>query len=229
MTSFGAAERARNAPSIVSGVQLTTMHRLSSNSRMVCTCGRIRRPLGACASCGMISITTSPSVTRSPVMVASSAAPRPSSPRRRMSLSMPSPVRALTATGSMPVRRRIRSMNSSRFSMVSILLSTATTGTLRCPNMRTQASSVSLSPVPYTTRAMSVRSAALRVCSRRRSPSSLSSSKPAVSMNVTAPRPGTSILLFTGSVVVPGSSETTAVCWPVMALMSDDLPLLHLP
>jgi len=48
-------------------------------------------------------------------------------------------------------------------------------------------------------------------------------------MKVTAPTPGSSMLLFTVSVVVPATSDTTAVCWPVMALMSDDLPLLHRP
>ena len=38
---------------------------LSSSSRMVCTWGRIRRPLGACMSCGITSNTKSPSVVLS--------------------------------------------------------------------------------------------------------------------------------------------------------------------
>ena len=50
-------------------VQLITRHFLSNNSRIVCTCGRISRPLGACMSCGMTKSTKSPSLTRSPVMV----------------------------------------------------------------------------------------------------------------------------------------------------------------
>ena len=42
-----------------------------NSSRMVCTCGRMRRPLGACISWGITSRTTSPSLTQLPVIVCS--------------------------------------------------------------------------------------------------------------------------------------------------------------
>ena len=59
--------------------------------------------------------------------------------------------------------------------------------------------------------AISVRSTTLIVCAMRCAPSRLSSSYPGVSMSVQAPMPGSSMALFTGSVVVPLMSLTTAI------------------
>ena len=196
---------------------------------MVCTCGRMSLPFGAWASCGMTSITTSPGPARLPVMETSSVAPRPASAIAAMSSPIPLPVRALTAIGLIPVSaRNAETAAASSFSR-SALLSTSTTGMFRSPKSPIHSRSALGSPPAWTMTATSVRSAALRVCSSRFAPSSPVSSNPAVSMKVTAPTPGSSMLLFTVSVVVPATSDTTAVCWPVMALMSDDLPLLHRP
>ena len=48
-------------------------------------------------------------------------------------------------------------------------------------------------------------------------------------MKTTGPTGCSSIALYTGSVVVPGTSETTEIDWPVTALTRDDLPTLRLP
>ena len=56
-----------------------------------------------------------------------------------------------------------------------------------------------------------------------------SSSKPAVSMNRHGPMPGISMAFRTGSVVVPGTSDTTDVSCPVMALTRLDFPLFLFP
>lgn len=66
------------------------------SSRIVCTCGRIRRPLGAWMSWGITRRTTSPSDTRSPVIV---RPPKPSGTIRiihSFSSAIPAPVFALT-------------------------------------------------------------------------------------------------------------------------------------
>ena len=67
--SFGIFLSTDKDSCIFSGVQLTIIHFLSSSSRIVCTCGSMSLPFGACASCGITSITKSPSATRSPVML----------------------------------------------------------------------------------------------------------------------------------------------------------------
>ena len=69
MISFGGFFSCSRASTSLSVVALKTMHFLSSNSRIVCTCGRIRRPLGAWMSWGITRRTTSPSDTRSPAIV----------------------------------------------------------------------------------------------------------------------------------------------------------------
>ena len=78
-------------------------------------------------------------------------------------------------------------------------------------------------------KAMSVRSMAFKVRSIRISPRGPSSSNPGVSIMTQGPIPFNSMALLTGSVVVPGMSETKAVSWPVKALISDDFPLFRLP
>ena len=60
-------------------------------------------------------------------------------------------------------------------------------------------------------------------------PSSPSSSMPAVSMSTTGPMPPISMLLRTGSVVVPAVSLTMAVCCPVRKFTMVLLPTLRRP
>ena len=52
---------------------------------------------------------------------------------------------------------------------------------------------------------------------------------PAVSVISTGPSGRISIAFATGSVVVPGTSETMAACWPVNALIKLDFPALRRP
>ena len=78
--------------------------------------------------------------------------------------------------------------------------------------------------------AISVFSKALAVSPILLSPSSAaSSSNPAVSVKRHGPMPGISIALCTGSVVVPGVSDTSATFWPVIALTSEDFPAFRFP
>ncbi len=85
------------------------------------------------------------------------------------------------------------------------------------------------SAVSKTTTAISVFSAARWVFSTLRTPSSLSSSKPAVSMITQGPRGCISIGLYTGSVVVPATSATIDTSCFVIALISEDFPLFVFP
>ena len=77
--------------------------------------------------------------------------------------------------------------------------------------------------------AISVFSAARRVFSSLAAPSSVSSSKPAVSIMTQAPSGLISIGLYTGSVVVPATSATIDTFCPVKAFINEDFPLLVLP
>ena len=63
----------------------------------------------------------------------------------------------------------------------------------------------------------------------RSEPSSVVSSKPAVSVIVQGPKFESSIFLLTGSVVVPAFLETTAISFRKKALKSEDLPAFVLP
>ena len=91
--------------------------------------------------------------------------------------------------------------------------------------------SVSCSPLLASTtrRAISVRFKMRFVFCMRSPPSSPSSSNPGVSIIITGPRGRSSIAFLTGSVVVPGVSETTARSWPVIALTTLDFPALRHP
>ena len=85
------------------------------------------------------------------------------------------------------------------------------------------------SAISSTTTAISVFSAARWVFSTRLSPSSLSSSKPAVSIITHGPSGCISIGLYTGSVVVPATSATMETSCFVTAFIRDDLPLFVFP
>ncbi len=77
-----------------------------------------------------------------------------------------------------------------------------------------------------TNMATSTRLSTFLVRSRRFSPNSPVSSKPAVSINTTGPTPCSSIDLKTGSVVVPAVADTKATSCKVKALISELLPTL---
>src|SRR3712207_3270106 len=142
---------------------------------------------------------------------------------------------ALTKMGELPHKASIRSARFFVSLRISVLLIRRMMGIFLLFNSRNQRRSslrsgfaFEASP-PQRSNAISVFSTACRVRSMRRSPSSPSSSNPGVSTNRQGPIPGTSIALLTGSVVVPGRSETRAVSCPVSALIRDDLPLFLLP
>jgi len=67
------------------------------------------------------------------------------------------------------------------------------------------------------------------VMAMRFSPSSPTSSIPAVSMMTTGPMGRISMDFFTGSVVVPGTAETIAASWRVSALIRLDFPAFLRP
>ena len=204
------------------------MHFLSSSSRRVCACGRMSRPFGACISCGMTSKTRSPAETSFPVMLcASKSSGRRRMIARRMS-SIPCRVFALTMRGDSPVLFFMAEAMDAASSRISALLSSKITGIFFSFNRCIHWSSLSISGW-QSRRAMSVFSAAFRVRVIRISPSSPSSSYPGVSIKRQGPTPWISIALSTGSVVVPGVSETSATSCPVKALIREDLPLFRLP
>ena len=63
----------------------------------------------------------------------------------------------------------------------------------------------------------------------RNVPNSPSSSSPGVSMMSTGPNGNNSIAFLTGSVVVPLTSDTTAMFCPVIAFTKLDFPALRMP
>ncbi len=193
---------------------------------MVWTCGRISRPLGASISSGVTRTTRSPGETRSPVRDGPSQSVGAEAIIRSLTASMPSPVSELTLVISVP--------SSSSHSLTeakgarSILFATTTTGTLPAspsfpvlpapmPLISESLSMTERSGVPMpetasmTRIARSTCSSTCQVFSALSVPSSPTSSIPAVSINVTGPIGGISIALYTGSAVVPGTSETRAI------------------
>ncbi len=80
-----------------------------------------------------------------------------------------------------------------------------------------------------TNKAMSVLFKTCRVFWTRSAPNSPSSSNPGVSIITTGPSGKSSIAFWTGSVVVPLTSETMARLCPVSALTRLDLPALRRP
>ena len=129
--SLGGRTRACREACSLSVVQLITKHFLSNSSRMVCTCGRMRRPLGACISWGITSRTTSPSLTQLPVIVCS---PKFSGSFSRIASKMPwmpVPSLALTTTGACPHSFSIRSTTEAVSWRESALFSISITGISR--------------------------------------------------------------------------------------------------
>ena len=115
------------------------------------------------------------------------------------------------------------------FSRISALFKIRITGMFLLFNCCIHSFSTCKSFSSQRSRAMSVRSIAFKVRSMRISPSVPSSSNPGVSIRTQGPMPCNSMALLTGSVVVPGISDTKAVSCPVKALISDDFPLLRRP
>ena len=185
------------ASTSLSVVVLKTIHFLSSSSRIVCTCGRIRRPLGAWMSWGITRRTTSPSDTRSPVIV---RPPKPSGTIRiihSFSSAIPAPVFALTMQTFSFVCSLSFSANSwfSSSERRSLLLTTGITGVFFSWKYRNHSSSFSMSSDANTISANSVFCAASAVFSIRMAPSSPSSSNPAVSISTHGPSGAISIVL----------------------------------
>ena len=87
----------------------------------------------------------------------------------------------------------------------------------------------SLEVASQTITAMSASAKSFLDASALRLPSSPASSMPAVSISTHAPRSGNSIAFRTGSVVVPGTSDTMDTAWPAIAFTSDDFPAFLLP
>ena len=96
MTIFGFFPSAGSA--FASSSSFSTMEAASASriSRMVCCCGRIRRPLGAALSIGTTRTTKSDGSSRSPTILRPLSCTFPRSARHSLSSSMPCPVRALT-------------------------------------------------------------------------------------------------------------------------------------
>ena len=112
----------------------------------------------------------------------------------------------------------------------SALLRTRIAGVPRC--LASAAISRSLFSRPWADATMSARSthsSTVLERSTRARPSSPTSSIPAVSMKTTGPMGASSQAFSTGSVVVPGTSETMEMCWCVNALASELLPALRRP
>ena len=199
--------------------QTTALAWASSTSRSTCCWGRIIRPLGAAASMGITSTTRSPGDSRSPTRRGVSSRGTAST-IACFRASIPSPVRALTKTPA-PSRCVVRSH----------LFRTSTQGMLRLFSCSSSASSVasSGSAALVTSTARSVLRITCMLLCTRWLPSSPVSSSPAVSIISTGPRGSSSIALLTGSVVVPGVSDTMAMGWLVTAFMRLDFPALRLP
>ena len=113
----------------------------------------------------------------------------------------------------------------------SVLLNTMMKGMLRAFSWATMPSSYSPQmPACVTTTPKSQRSNTFAVRWERSWPTTAwSSSMPAVSMSRMGPSGSSSIGLSTGSVVVPGTSETMLTCWLVREFSTLDFPTLRLP
>ena len=205
------------------------MASVSSRSRMDCTWGRIRRPLGASLSMGTTSTASSPGPTRSPRMAGlSMKCSGALSSRAWRKSRMPCPLGAdVNTTGSCSSCSRT---GVPAWPLVSILFTTTMAGTLCSRSLSTIFSSNSPhSPGSVTTTPRSVRSNTCLVRSARSSPRAPTSSMPAVSMKSTGPRGSSSMGFSTGSVVVPANSETMDTFCRVMAFSRLDLPTFLRP
>ena len=104
-------------------------------------------------------------------------------------------------------------------------------GTFRSLKILRSSLSCALNPTLPSTinRAISVWFKTSLVFCTRSSPSAPSSSYPGVSIITTGPMGSSSMDFFTGSVVVPLTSETTLKDCPVTALTTLDLPAFRIP
>ena len=120
---------------------------------------------------------------------------------------------------------------ASFFSATSAFVNTTTQDSslswMRCSIFKS--SSVMPAVLSMTRMAMSVLFNTCKDFCTRSCPSSPLSSMPAVSIINTGPKGNSSMAFNTGSVVVPGTSATTASFCPVRALIRLDLPALRFP
>ena len=196
---------------------------------MVCCCGKISLPLGAALSIGTTSITKSLGATRSPTRTLSSLVSLRSFAIVSFSSKIPSPVRALTESVA-DSSESSSFLGMSLLDAMSDLLYTLIKGTF-LSSMRDKISASSgANPfsVSITRTARSVFLKTPLAFSILSCPSSPTSSRPGVSITTTGPAGSSSIDLYTGSVVVPATSDTMAKFCPVTALSKLLLPaFLH--
>ena len=220
ITSAGGAASAASAAGISSGCTTRAGAGSSKRARSTCCWGKISRPLGAEESMGVTSSTSSPGETR--------PSSRPGAfccgfafDNTAISCCIPCPVWAETAIALSGAGRHSRSL----------LFHTRITGRPRRRSCCRKSSSSAARPLSAsaTYTAMSVLPKTSNDFSRRSAPSSPVSSSPAVSISTHGPSGNSSMLLYTGSVVVPRWSETMAMFWPVSALIKLDFPAFRLP
>ena len=130
MISDGASRNASSAAFKLSTPQQVAMQFLLSKSRMVCTWGKINRPLGAWGSWGITSSTEPPELTRPAVKLIAWSSPAALDNAKRK-LSMPNRVLALTATGDMPSSSLTALTTVALDANLSTLLSTTIAGISR--------------------------------------------------------------------------------------------------
>ena len=175
-------------------------------SLITCCCGKISLPFGAAESIGTTNTTKSRGLIKSPTSFNFISSVFKRIPIFSLSSCIFSPVLALTYI----------SFSASAFfcGQTSDLLNAIIYGIFFCTKIFSSSFSVSEIPVKASTTSTAI-SVLLRICLVffiRISPSSPLSSKPAVSIITTGPSGKSSIDFKTGSVVVPFTSETMAIC-----------------
>ena len=200
----------------------------SNISLIICTWGNMRRPFGACISCGATSITLSLGFTISPRIEVFSKSI--GALLIMASFSFEIFFLSVELTSTKVISKSL--FNKSRLlSYISILFITPITGMFFSFKSWNHSFSwlVLESPAENTSTAKSVFSITSLVFSILRFPNSPSSSNPAVSIITIGPNGSNSIDFDTGSVVVPGVSDTTDIGWLVKALIKLDLPAFLFP
>ena len=179
----------------------------------------------------MTSTTRSPLPARPPSRLRAPKSLGTFSSNAENSSPIPSPVTALTGRGEVPRLAATSPALAAGSSSKSDFPSTATKGFPdRSRSFARACSRGRASGEPLQTRTTISAPAILsRAFSSRDCPRTPASSRPAVSMRMQGPSPGISTALATGSVVVPGTSETMDTCCPAIALTRDDLPALRQP
>ena len=182
MTRSGRRFSASSMGAMPSGTTEITRQRRSRSSLVICTWGRISRPLGAWMSWGITSITKAPSSTRCAVTGGTSK----SVPAFWMRNFLKAPISAGSRASS---ARQGMSKGGREASPPSKRLTTQTVRTLFSFNKRRYSSSREKSSVPEetTSTARSVLRMTSSVFSVRSPPSWEESSSPAVSMRTTGP------------------------------------------